>query len=99
LDTSVLQVEWLGVEHAKQEVGGLSAGGHKARVFHVKNHQTCDFCFRCSTVWLSSGVSPNIKKNLFFQPTFGVFWKPHHCRFAYVGSKSGSEGGFEPTVI
>ena len=27
LDTSVLQVEWFGDEHAKEEVGGSSAGG------------------------------------------------------------------------
>jgi hypothetical protein len=31
MDTSVLYVEWLGDEHAKREVGGLSAGGHEAR--------------------------------------------------------------------
>ena len=49
--TSVLQVEWLGDEHAKQEVCGSSAGGREACVFRVKN---------CMIVWLPGGVSLGI---------------------------------------
>ena len=49
--TSVLQVEWLGDEHAKQEVWDSSAGGREACIFHAKN---------CMTVWLPGGVSLGI---------------------------------------
>jgi len=31
LDTNSLQVEWLGAEDMKQEITGLSAGGHEAQ--------------------------------------------------------------------
>ena len=31
LDTNSLQVEWLGTEDGKQEIRGLSTGGHEAR--------------------------------------------------------------------
>ena len=69
LDTNNLQVEWLGAQDAKQEVRGLSANGHEACVFHMKNHVTCDLQY--VTVWLSSEASPRIIFFLFFQP---VFW-------------------------
>ena len=36
MDTNVLQMEWLGVEHTKQEVQGLSAGGHEV------HEKSCD---------------------------------------------------------
>jgi hypothetical protein len=37
MDTSILQVEWLGDEQVKQEVKGLSTDGHEAHVFRAKN--------------------------------------------------------------
>ena len=49
--TSVLHVEWLGDEHAKQEVWGSRVGGREACVFRAKN---------CMTVWLPGGVSLGI---------------------------------------
>jgi len=49
--TSVLQLEWLGDEHAKQEVWDSSAGDREARVFRVKSRMT---------VWLPGGVSLGI---------------------------------------
>ena len=58
MDTSILQVEWLGAEDTKQEVRGSSAGGREACVFRVKNHMTCDL--RRATIWLSNGASPEI---------------------------------------
>ena len=36
MDTSVLQVEWLGDERAKPEVMGSSIGGREARVFFLQ---------------------------------------------------------------
>lgn len=64
-DTSVLQVEWLVNEHAKLEVGGSSAGGWEAR-------EKSRGLWR-ATVWLPIGVSPSIKKIMFFQPILWVF--------------------------
>jgi hypothetical protein len=43
MDTSILQVEGLGDEHVKQEVGGSSVGGREARVFRAKNCVTQDW--------------------------------------------------------
>jgi len=57
MDTGVLQVEWLGDKHAKQEVGGSSAGRRKACVFRMKNRVTC-------------GISPTIKKIPIFSAHF-----------------------------
>ena len=51
LDTSILQVEWLGAEDTKQEVKGSSAGGCEACVFRLKNHVTCDL--RSTTEYIS----------------------------------------------
>jgi len=54
-------------EDMKQEVRGSSAGGCEARIFHLKNHVTCDL--RSVTEWLSSRVSLGIKKiPYFFSP-------------------------------
>lgn len=43
MDTSVLQVQQLGDEYLKPEVGGSSVDGCKTCAFHVKNHVTCDY--------------------------------------------------------
>ena len=64
--TSVLQVEWLDDEHAKQEVWGSRVGGREACVFCAKN---------CMTVWLPGGVSLGILLKIipYFHPIFSGF--------------------------
>lgn len=47
MDTSLLQVEWLGDEHEKSKLMDSSVAGHKMRVFRAKN---------C----VNSGVPPSI---------------------------------------
>jgi hypothetical protein len=64
MDTSALQVKWLGDEYMKQEVQGSSAGGRQTCVFRAKNRMTSDL--GRVTMWLSSVVSPDIKKILIF---------------------------------
>ena len=88
--TNSLQVEWLGAEDMKKDDRGSSAGGREARIFRVKNRLTCDL--RRTTVWLSNGTSPGIKKiSLFFNEFFGfprnhITAGSHHCRFIRTDS-------------
>jgi hypothetical protein len=37
MDTSILEVKWLGDKQVKQEVKGSSVDGHEAHVFRAKN--------------------------------------------------------------
>ena len=50
-------VDWLGDEHAKQEVEGSSAGGREVRIFRAKNCMTYDY---------PTGFLLLLKKILFF---------------------------------
>jgi hypothetical protein len=52
----------------KQEVQGSSAGGRQTCVFRAKNRMTSDL--GRVTMWLSSVVSPDIKKNPYFLAHF-----------------------------
>jgi hypothetical protein len=70
MDTSVLQVEWLGDEHVRQEVEGSSTCGREARVFHTKK----PFDLWRTMVWLSSGGSPGIIFSLFSAHFSGSEW-------------------------